>query len=52
VSFLFAGIAALALVELAVNLVLRPQSGPPALGAATLAYYYRTRGRCVHCGRL
>jgi hypothetical protein len=23
-----------------------------ALAAATLAYYYRTRGRCVHCGRL
>ncbi|HJU66047.1 MAG TPA: hypothetical protein VJ596_10240 [Gemmatimonadaceae bacterium] len=23
-----------------------------ALGAATLAYYFRTRGRCVHCGRL
>ena len=33
-SLLFAGIAALALVELAVNLVLRPQSGPFALGAA------------------
>jgi len=23
-----------------------------ALGAATLAYYYRTRGRCRYCGRL
>jgi hypothetical protein len=23
-----------------------------ALGAATLAYYYRTRGRCARCGRL
>lgn len=23
-----------------------------ALGAATLAYYYRRRGRCKHCGRL
>lgn len=22
-----------------------------ALGAATLAYYYRRRGRCTHCGR-
>ncbi len=22
-----------------------------ALGAATLAYYYRRRGRCVQCGR-
>jgi hypothetical protein len=22
-----------------------------ALGAATLAYHYRTRGRCAHCGR-
>jgi hypothetical protein len=22
-----------------------------ALGAATLAYYYRRRGRCNHCGR-
>jgi endonuclease/exonuclease/phosphatase (EEP) superfamily protein YafD len=33
VSLLFAGIAALALVELAVNLVVRPQSGPFALGA-------------------
>ena len=21
------------------------------LGAATLAYYYRRRGRCQHCGR-
>ena len=33
-SLLFAGIAALALVELVVNLVFRPQSGPFALGAA------------------
>ena len=23
-----------------------------ALGAATLAYYYRRRGRCEHCGGL
>jgi hypothetical protein len=22
-----------------------------ALGVATLAYYYRRRGRCEHCGR-
>jgi endonuclease/exonuclease/phosphatase family metal-dependent hydrolase len=34
VSLLFAGIAALALLELGVNLVVRPQSGPFALGAA------------------
>jgi endonuclease/exonuclease/phosphatase (EEP) superfamily protein YafD len=34
VSLLFAGISALALVELIVNLVIRPQSGPFALGAA------------------
>ncbi|HEU0245409.1 MAG TPA: hypothetical protein VFQ75_16005, partial [Candidatus Limnocylindrales bacterium] len=33
-SLLLAGIALLALVELVVNLVLRPQSGPFALGAA------------------
>jgi hypothetical protein len=23
-----------------------------ALGAATLAYHLRRRGRCVHCGRI
>ena len=23
-----------------------------ALGAATLAYYYRRRGKCEHCSRL